>query len=212
RIRLIISRIYSNQLSFSVFVAKFTGCINNNFSFFERCSKQVVYISNVKETTWCETNKKSEEKCVVEFAQIAAEYKPVNLGQGFPYFAAPENVTKAQSEATLSTDVLMNQYTRGAGHPRLVNAISKLYSHLIDQKIEPEREILVIIGAFEALFCTILGHVDEGDEVIIIQPFFDSYEPLTKYAGGIPVFIPLRPKVATGAVSSRDWVLDDKEL
>ncbi|RWS20784.1 Kynurenine--oxoglutarate transaminase 3-like protein, partial [Leptotrombidium deliense] len=148
----------------------------------------------------------------VEFAQIASEYKPVNLGQGFPDFAAPENVTKALSEATLSTDVLMNQYTRGPGHPRLVNAISKLYSHLIDRKIEPEKEILVTIGAFEALFCAILGHVDEGDEVIIIEPFFDSYEPVTKYAGGKPVFIPLRPKVATGALSSRDWVLDNKEL
>lgn len=157
--------------------------------------------------------KDMEQSVWVEFIQLALDYKPLNLGQGFPDFGAPEHVLKALSAATLSDNVLLNQYTRGFGHPRLINSLSKLYSKLINREIDPQNEILVTSGAYEALFCTFMSLLNPGDEVIIIEPFFDCYEPMTLMAGGVPVFIPLRPKQVVGrALTSNDWILDPEEL
>ena len=58
--------------------------------------------------------------------------------------------------------------------------------------LNPDAEIIITCGAYEALYCSISGLVDAGDEVIIIEPFFDCYEPMTLVAGGIVKTIPLR--------------------
>ncbi|KAM3966584.1 kynurenine aminotransferase [Aphomia sociella] len=154
----------------------------------------------------------------VEYIEFVSKYKPaVNLGQGFPDYHAPEHVSKALAEIAASDNPLFNQYTRGFGHPRLVQNLSKLYSSLIGREIDPFNEILVGIGAYEALFSAILGHVDNGDEVIVIEPFYDCYEYMIKFAGGIPRFIPLQPRKDVTSqqkndITSADWVLDEEEL
>lgn len=148
----------------------------------------------------------------VEYIQLALKYKPLNLGQGFPDFYAPENITKALAAATTSDNPLLNQYTRGFGHPRLVNAIAKLYSKLLDRTLDPNKEVLVTSGAYEALYATLQGHTNPGDEWIIIEPFFDCYVPMVRSAGGIPKFIALKPKSTKGSLSSADWIFDRQEL
>lgn len=73
-----------------------------------------------------------------------------------------------------------------------MKALGHLYSKLIGRTIDPATEVLATAGAYEALFATIMGHTGPGDEVIIIEPFFDCYEPMVRSAGGVPKFIPLK--------------------
>jgi N-succinyldiaminopimelate aminotransferase len=75
------------------------------------------------------------------------------------------------------------------------------------QAVDPEREVVVTSGATEALFAAAMGLVDPGDEVIIFEPFYDSYVPDTTMAGGVPRYVPLRPDGPEG-----QWVFDPDEL
>jgi kynurenine--oxoglutarate transaminase/cysteine-S-conjugate beta-lyase/glutamine--phenylpyruvate transaminase len=134
----------------------------------------------------------SEQSIWVEYLELFLKYKPLNLRHGFPDYCSQKLVVAALAEVANSDNDLIHQYTRGFGHPRTVTAIAKLYSKLIDRQINPDTEVLVTIGGYEALFSIINGHIDFGDEVIIIEPYFDCYEPMVRYAGGISRFIPLR--------------------
>lgn len=150
-----------------------------------------------------------------EFIQLALEEKPMNLGQGLPDYveAVPDHVKQNLVKAVSGSNFMLNQYTRGFGHPRLINAISSLYSKLINQPIDPKKEVLVTIGAYESIFCAINAFVDKGDEAIIIEPFFDCYEPMVKLAGGNCKFVPLRlNKQDSKSTTSADWKLDLVEL
>jgi len=134
-----------------------------------------------------------EKNVWVEFIQLAKDYQPLNLGQGFPDDLVPDFVLDCLRDAIADNNIMMHQYARAFGHPRLVNAISALYSKLIgnDRTIDPMSEVLVTNGAYGALFTALMGHINPGDEVIIIEPYFDCYEPMVRVAGGTPVFIPL---------------------
>uniref|UniRef100_A0A671WAB8 Kynurenine--oxoglutarate transaminase 1 n=1 Tax=Sparus aurata TaxID=8175 RepID=A0A671WAB8_SPAAU len=148
----------------------------------------------------------------VEFTQLAADYKAVNLGQGFPDFSPPKFIQEAFCKA-VSGGPIMHQYTRAFGHPPLVRSLAKFFSRIVGHEIDPLEDILVTVGAYQALFCAFQALVNEGDEVIIVEPFFDCYQPMVKMAGGKAVYVPLRPKAASGAVlSSGDWVLSAEEL
>jgi kynurenine aminotransferase len=142
-----------------------------------------------------------------EFTTLAIEKNAVNLGQGFPDFPAPDFIIEAAREAMGQH---INQYSRGAGHLRLVNAISTVYSPLFGRMIDPLSEIVVTVGATEGIFATIQALVDPGDEVILIEPFYDSYPASVIMAGGVPVYVPLRPD--PGSHSAAAWRLDMAEV
>lgn len=154
----------------------------------------------------------TEKNVWVEFTKLAAEPGVLNLGQGFPDFKAPEHVVQSLQKAITSDNQFIHQYTRPFGHPKLVNALSMLYAPLLKRDIDPMTEVLVSVGAYGSLFCTMQGMVNPGDEVIIIEPYFDCYEPMVRTAGGTPVFVPLRPSKTGVISSSADWKLDPAEL
>ena len=96
----------------------------------------------------------------------------------------------------------MNQYTRDYGKTSLVEILSEFYSPLFNRKIDPKNEILVTNGAYMALYIICQAIINPGDEVLIIEPFFDCYAPMVRLAGGIPKYVQL--EVKTG---SCDWAL-----
>lgn len=140
-----------------------------------------------------------------EFTLLATQHNAVNLGQGFPNFAAPDFVKEAALHA-VSAD--LNQYARSMGHPRLVNALADVYSPLFGRDLDPMQEIVITVGATEGIFVTLQALIDPGDEVILIEPFYDSYPASVTMAGGVPVYVPLRP--APGGAAR--WKLDMDEL
>lgn len=150
----------------------------------------------------------------VEFVDLVTAHKPLNFGQGLPDYPASSYVPSTLVEVASSNNFLLHQYTRGYGHPRLVHALSKLYSKLIERPIHPLNEIVVTCGAYEAIFSAAAGLIEEGDEVVIIEPFYDCYESIVRIFGGIPRFIPLRivNTKSEELPTSKQWKLDPDEL
>ncbi|KAM7033785.1 kynurenine--oxoglutarate transaminase 1 isoform 1-T1 [Acridotheres tristis] len=150
----------------------------------------------------------------VDFVKLAATYSKVNLGQGFPDFPAPDFLTEALTRALSGGNHMLHQYTRAFGHPPLVEVLAQFFEKLLGRDLDPMTNVMVTVGAYQALFCCFQALVDEGDEVIIIEPFFDCYESMVKMAGGTPVFVPLRPNSPKDGklMSSADWQMDPAEL
>jgi kynurenine--oxoglutarate transaminase/cysteine-S-conjugate beta-lyase/glutamine--phenylpyruvate transaminase len=143
----------------------------------------------------------------VEFTALAAECGAVNLGQGFPDNPAPKFATDILKEISLHPEQTpWHQYTRGFGHPRLVNALAKLYSNTLQNHVNPQTDILITVGAYLALYYSFLGWLNKGDEVIVLEPAYDSYLPQIKMAGGVPVSVVM--ELSENPKTSEDYKLD----
>src|ERR1051326_3004206 len=112
----------------------------------------------------------------------------VNLAQGMPDFAAPDELKAAAARAIYDDH---NQYAITWGQPPLRQAIADTYSETWGQPIDAEREITVCCGATEAMLASIMAIVDPGDEVIILSPFYENYGPDCILAGATPRFVTL---------------------
>lgn len=143
-----------------------------------------------------------------EFTPLANKHKAVNLGQGFPDFPAEKFVLESTVKAIENNIV---QYARVQGHLRLVNALSATYSPRLNKVIDPLTEILITPGAQGALFIACQAFLNPRDEVILIEPFYDSYPYCVLVTGAVPVTIPLRYDQSSWN-SAKNWKLDFSEL
>ena len=124
-------------------------------------------------------------------SQLALEHKAVNLGQGFPDFDGPQALRDALAAAM---NAGRNQYAPMTGLPALREQIARKTERLYGRKVNPDTEVTVTSGATEALFAAIAAVVRSGDEVIVLDPCYDSYEPAIELNGGRAVHVPLDPR------------------
>ncbi|MCA9728513.1 MAG: aminotransferase class I/II-fold pyridoxal phosphate-dependent enzyme [Candidatus Eisenbacteria bacterium] len=124
-----------------------------------------------------------------EMTQLAERHQAVNLSQGFPDFGSPEFLREAAMRAIREEH---NQYARMRGEPVLVHAIAEAVQSRTGLEFDPLREITVFSGATEALHCAFFAFCDPGDEVVILEPYYDSYRAGASMTGAIPRFVPLR--------------------
>ncbi len=124
-----------------------------------------------------------------EMTALAQEHGAINLAQGFPDFDGPASIHAAAKRAI---DAHENQYARSAGHPALVKAIAQKYRADHGLEFDPLAEVVVFAGATEGIASSLLGLLDPGDEVVLFEPFYDSYPACVALAGATPRFCTLR--------------------
>ena len=121
-------------------------------------------------------------------SKMALDHKAINLSQGFPDFDCPEQLRELVSYYLNHNK---NQYPPMAGTPELRQAIAEKLAHYYQHQADPETNITVTSGATEALFDAIQAVVHSGDEVIVFDPAYDSYQPAVDLAGGKTIHIPM---------------------
>ena len=134
-----------------------------------------------------------------QMTQLDAAHGAVNLGQGAPGTAAAESLVAAAGEAMRAG---FNQYAPGQGHTELIEAVVEQRRREYGHVVRPE-EVLVTVGATEALTASILALVPAGSEVIVFEPFYDAYPAALAAAGATMITVPVLPDAAGGF--SPDW-------
>ncbi len=135
-----------------------------------------------------------------EMTRLASEHGAVNLAQGFPDFDGPEFVKEAAIAAIRDG---RGQYARGSGLPDLHSALAARYRHDYGLDYAEGEELTVTSGATEAIFDAICGTCGPGDEVVLFEPYYDSYKACVRMAGA-------RPRIVT--LHAPDWRFDPEAL
>ena len=130
------------------------------------------------------------ESVIRGMTRLATEHRAINLAQGFPDFPAPR-VLKEAAAAAIYADI--NQYAITWGAKRLRDAVARKYVEWYRMEVNPETELTVTCGATEAMAAALLALVDPGEEVIVLEPFYENYGPDAILCDAKPVFVPLLP-------------------
>lgn len=147
--------------------------------------------------------KSFKESIFATLTKKAHKNQAINLSQGFPDFDGPQWIIDLAKKCLGKGDKHINQYAPLEGIKNLRQIVSKNYKKFYDLDYDPNTEITITNGATEAIFSTILALVNPGDEVIIFEPFYDSYLASIQLAGGIPVPVTLK---------TNDFKWDSSEL
>jgi N-succinyldiaminopimelate aminotransferase len=141
-----------------------------------------------------------------EMTALAVSTGAVNLGQGFPDYDGPPEVLEAARRAIADG---VNQYPPGTGMPVLREAIARHQHRFYGQTVDPAREVLVTAGATEAIAATLLALLEPGDEIVMLEPFYDSYVALAALAQASVVTVPLHGPAFTPDLDRiRDAITD----
>ncbi len=135
------------------------------------------------------------ESVIREMTRLSNASGSVNLAQGFPDFPAPDELKNAGCSA-ITNDI--NQYAITWGSAELRAALSEKAARFNNLDFDPETEITVTCGSTEAMCAAMIALVDPGDEVIVMEPFYENYSPDATISGAVPKFIEL----------GKDWRID----
>src|SRR5689334_4801417 len=135
------------------------------------------------------------ETIFAEMTALAIRLGALNLGQGFPDTDGPAEMLKVATDAIAGG---VNQYPPGPGVPELREAIARHRSRLYGLDYDPASEVFVTVGATEAVSATVLATCERGDEVVVFEPFYDSYPAVIALSGATRRVVTLRPDGPTG--------------
>jgi len=140
------------------------------------------------------------ESVIREMTRLAMQHNAVNLSQGFPDFAAPEQIKEAARQA-ISDDI--NQYAITWGAKPLRDAVIDKFARTQNVHYDPEREITICCGSTEAMMSAMMAIINPGDEIVVFEPFYENYGPDAILSGASPRFVKFQPP---------DWSFDEREL
>jgi aspartate/methionine/tyrosine aminotransferase len=140
------------------------------------------------------------ESVIREMTRLAIKHNAINLAQGFPDFAAPQEIKEAAKRAI---DADINQYAITWGAKPFRDAIAQKFERTYGMAVDPETQLCVTCGSTEAMMSAALALIDPGDEVVVFEPFYENYGPDAILSGATPRYVTLHEP---------DWHFDQTEL